>query len=273
MHADSALDAGGDANLGTHMKRSGGVSEFAKTRTIAQQRRALPVFSVRDAFLALVREHQIIVVVGETGSGKTTQLTQYLREAGYAAMGMIGCTQPRRVAAMSVAHRVAQEVGVEVGAEVGYAIRFEDCTSERTQIKYMTDGVLLRETLRSGELDAYRAVIMDEAHERSLNTDVLFGILKEKVCCPSQAAVLCPSHADTSHSASAVHHAPSITRRPSRAIHEATPAPLVRASSLLLIAPGLAASGMRFEARARPSAGAVGAARLPAGCHVGHAGR
>ena len=181
LSADNAADADGDGNMGTHMKKGGGVSEFAKTLTLKDQRRALPVYSVRQAFLDLVREHQVIVVVGETGSAKTTQLTQYLREAGYASMGMIGCTQPRRVAAMSVAHRVAEEVGGEVGQEVGYAIRFEDCTSEKTEVKYMTDGVLLRETLRSGELDGYRAVIMDEAHERSLNTDVLFGILKEKV--------------------------------------------------------------------------------------------
>ena len=164
------------------MKRGSAVSEFAQTKTLKQQRRALPVFSVRRDFLDLLREHQIIVVVGETGSGKTTQLTQYLREEGYCRSGLIGCTQPRRVAAMSVAHRVADEVGCECGKAVGYAIRFEDCTSEETQIKYMTDGVLLRETLRGGALDNYSCVIMDEAHERSLNTDVLFGILKEKVC-------------------------------------------------------------------------------------------
>lgn len=179
-HADAADGDVTDTHIGSHMKKGQGVSEFAKTRSIAEQRRALPVHAVRSAFLSLLREHQIIVVVGETGSGKTTQLTQYLREAGYGANGLIGCTQPRRVAAMSVAHRVAEEVGCTVGQEVGYAIRFEDCTSAATEIKYMTDGVLLRETLRSGELDGYSAVIMDEAHERSLNTDVLFGILRSK---------------------------------------------------------------------------------------------
>lgn len=182
--ADAADGEVTDMHIGAHMKAQQGVSEFAKTRSIAEQRRALPVRAVRDAFVSLLREHQIIVVVGETGSGKTTQLTQYLREAGYGRNGMIGCTQPRRVAAMSVAHRVAEEVGCAVGQEVGYAIRFEDCTSEHTEIKYMTDGVLLRETLRSGELDGYSAVIMDEAHERSLNTDVLFGILRSKVLLP-----------------------------------------------------------------------------------------
>ncbi|CBZ52892.1 hypothetical protein NCLIV_026800 [Neospora caninum Liverpool] len=202
-------------------------SEFARTQTLAEQRKSLPVYAVRDEFLDIVREHQIVVVVGETGSGKTTQLTQYLYEAGYASpasssreapnplqrlvrsspesvlkrqklaegdppaslhggiaslatpsVNLIGCTQPRRVAAVSVAKRVADEVGTELGEEVGYAIRFEDCTSERTRIKYMTDGVLLRESLSDADLDKYSAVIMDEAHERSLNTDVLFGILK-----------------------------------------------------------------------------------------------
>ncbi|KAJ0258772.1 Helicase-associated domain-containing protein [Hirschfeldia incana] len=120
----------------------------------------------------------VIVVVGETGSGKTTQLTQYLHEDGY---GIVGCTQPRRVAAMSVAKRVSEEMGTELGDKVGYAIRFEDVTGPNTVIKYMTDGVLLRETLKDPDLDKYRVVVMDEAHERSLNTDVLFGILKKVV--------------------------------------------------------------------------------------------
>uniref|UniRef100_A0A383VUX4 RNA helicase n=1 Tax=Tetradesmus obliquus TaxID=3088 RepID=A0A383VUX4_TETOB len=131
--------------------------------------------------LAVIRENPVTIVVGETGSGKTTQMTQYLHEDGYTSLGLIGCTQPRRVAAMSVAKRVSEEMGVELGQEVGYAIRFEDCTSDKTFIKYMTDGVLLRETLSSEDLFQYKAVIMDEAHERSLNTDVLFGILKKVV--------------------------------------------------------------------------------------------
>lgn len=124
-----------------------------------------------------------MVIVGETGSGKTTQLTQYLHEDGYTHYGMVGCTQPRRVAAMSVAKRVADEMGVGLGEEVGYAIRFEDCTNEKTVIKYMTDGILLRESLRESDLDPYSAIIMDEAHERSLNTDVLFGLLREVCFC------------------------------------------------------------------------------------------
>ena len=119
------------------------------------------------------------MIVGETGSGKTTQLTQYLHESGVTDFGMVGCTQPRRVAAMSVAKRVAEEVGCELGEQVGYAIRFEDVTGPNTVIKYMTDGVLLRESLREPDLDQYSAIVMDEAHERSLHTDILFGILKQ----------------------------------------------------------------------------------------------
>ncbi|KDD73479.1 hypothetical protein H632_c2133p0, partial [Helicosporidium sp. ATCC 50920] len=162
-------------------KHRPGVSEFARTRTLGEQRRSLPVYGVREELLDAVRENQIVVVVGETGSGKTTQMTQYLVESGLARRGCVACTQPRRVAAMSVAARVAEEMGVELGREVGYSIRFEDVTSEDTIIKYMTDGVLLRETMVDAELDRYAAVIMDEAHERSLNTDVLFGVLRRVV--------------------------------------------------------------------------------------------
>ena len=119
------------------------------------------------------------MVIGETGSGKTTQLPQYLNEMGFCKRGMkVGCTQPRRVAAMSVAKRVSEEMGVRLGQEVGYCIRFEDCTSPKTVIKYMTDGMLLRECLMDPKLRQYSAIILDEAHERTICTDVLFGLLK-----------------------------------------------------------------------------------------------
>ncbi|KAJ0981770.1 hypothetical protein J5N97_010025 [Dioscorea zingiberensis] len=171
-----------DAKFAQHMKEKGeAVSEFAKSRSLSEQRQYLPIFSVREELLQVVRENQVIVVVGETGSGKTTQLTQYLLEDGYTRNGIVGCTQPRRVAAMSVAKRVSEEMETELGDRVGYAIRFEDVTGPNTLIKYMTDGVLLRETLKDSELDKYRVIIMDEAHERSLSTDVLFGILKKVV--------------------------------------------------------------------------------------------
>ena len=132
--------------------------------------------------MQIIRDNNVVVVVGETGSGKSTQLVQYLFDEGFVSPqgnGMIGITQPRRVAAVSVSQRVSEEMGVEVGSIVGYSIRFEDVTSPATRIKFMTDGVLLREVLLDPDLDKYSVIVMDEAHERSLNTDVLFGILKQ----------------------------------------------------------------------------------------------
>ncbi|KAG2371258.1 Pre-mRNA-splicing factor ATP-dependent RNA helicase [Vigna angularis] len=178
---DGEIDFKEEAKFSQHLKKGEAVSDFAKSKTIAEQRQYLPIFSVREELLQVVRENQVVVVVGETGSGKTTQLTQYLHEDGYTIGGIVGCTQPRRVAAMSVAKRVSEEMDTELGDKVGYAIRFEDVTGPSTIIKYMTDGVLLRETLKDSDLDKYRVIVMDEAHERSLNTDVLFGILKKVV--------------------------------------------------------------------------------------------
>ncbi len=147
--------------------------------TIKQQRETLPVYKFRKQLLDAVKENQLMIVVGDTGSGKTTQLTQYLAEGGFANDGIIGCTQPRRVAAMSVAKRVAEEVGCKLGQEVGYTIRFEDCTSPDTKIKYMTDGMLEREILLDPNLRKYSVIMLDEAHERTIATDVLFGLLKK----------------------------------------------------------------------------------------------
>ncbi|KAF9448842.1 pre-mRNA splicing factor [Macrolepiota fuliginosa MF-IS2] len=169
----------GDSKFAEHLKASTGVSAFAKSRTLKEQREYLPAFAVREELMKVIRENQVIIVVGETGSGKTTQLAQFLYEDGYCGYGIVGCTQPRRVAAMSVAKRVSEEMECKLGSTVGYAIRFEDCTSAETKIKYMTDGVLLRESLNEGDLDRYSVIILDEAHERSLSTDVLMGLLKK----------------------------------------------------------------------------------------------
>lgn len=186
MGIDKPKDETGDIDKETYKNEhrfkdhiDGEAEVLTERAKILKQRQFLPAFAVRNELMQVIRENNIVIVVGETGSGKTTQLTQYLHEEGYTKLGMIGCTQPRRVAAMSVAKRVADEMGVKLGEEVGYAIRFEDCTSSKTLIKYMTDGILLRESLSEPDLDNYSAVIMDEAHERSLDTDVLFGILRQ----------------------------------------------------------------------------------------------
>ncbi|KAH8255382.1 hypothetical protein KR038_002017 [Drosophila bunnanda] len=151
-----------------------------KRLTLEETKRSLPVYPFKDDLIAAVKEHQVLIIEGETGSGKTTQVPQYLVEAGFTeGKKMIGCTQPRRVAAMSVAARVAEEMGVKLGNEVGYSIRFEDCTSDRTILKYMTDGTLHREFLSEPDLASYSVMIIDEAHERTLHTDILFGLVKD----------------------------------------------------------------------------------------------
>jgi pre-mRNA-splicing factor ATP-dependent RNA helicase DHX16 len=171
-------------------------------------RKKLPVYAYREELLAAVKDHQVLILVGETGSGrslqvvflsglrrdqshhicccflntgKTTQIPQFLHEIGYSELGKIGCTQPRRVAAMSVAARVADEMNVRIGQEVGYSIRFENCTSQKTIIQYMTDGMLLREILTEPDLAGYSCMVIDEAHERTLHTDILFGLVKDIV--------------------------------------------------------------------------------------------
>ncbi|RJE24761.1 RNA helicase [Aspergillus sclerotialis] len=140
----------------------------------------LPIARHRQSLLYLIETYPVTIVVGQTGSGKTTQLPQYLDQAGWCADGkIIAVTQPRRVAATSVAARVAEEMRCNVGEQVGYSIRFEDVTSASTRIKFLTDGMLLREALVDPLLSRYSVVMVDEAHERSLSTDVLLGILKK----------------------------------------------------------------------------------------------
>ena len=149
--------------------------------SIMEQRQSLPIFKLKDQLVQAIQDNQVLIVIGETGSGKTTQITQYIAEVGYTIRGKIGCTQPRRVAAMSVAKRVSEEFGCRLGQEVGYTIRFEDCTSQETKIKYMTEGMMLRECLIDFDLSQYSVIMLDEAHERTIHTDVLFGLLKSTV--------------------------------------------------------------------------------------------
>lgn len=138
----------------------------------------LPITARKDEIIRAVQEHQVVVVAGDTGSGKTTQLPKMCLEAGRAAgRCLIGCTQPRRIAAVSVTERVQEELGA---AElVGYKIRFSDRTGPQTRIKFMTDGVLLAETQGDRDLRRYDTLIIDEAHERSLNIDFLLGYLHQ----------------------------------------------------------------------------------------------
>ncbi|KAL8054636.1 hypothetical protein ABFX02_04G005300 [Erythranthe guttata] len=152
---------------------------------ILEKRKSLPVWHQKDEFFQALKANQTLILVGETGSGKTTQIPQFVLEAiksetvDKGKKFMVGCTQPRRVAAMSVSRRVAEEMDVAIGEEVGYSIRFEDCSSARTVLKYLTDGMLLREAMTDPLLERYKVIILDEAHERTLATDVLFGLLKE----------------------------------------------------------------------------------------------
>lgn len=138
----------------------------------------LPVSARRDDIMELVRDNQVVVIAGETGSGKTTQIPKMLLEMGRGRRGLIGHTQPRRLAARTVAERIADELGQDIGESVGYAIRFDDKVSPSTAVKLMTDGILLTEMQRDRFLNAYDTIIIDEAHERSLNIDFLLGYLK-----------------------------------------------------------------------------------------------
>jgi len=139
---------------------------------------ALPITARKDEIVAAIRKHQVVVIAGETGSGKTTQIPKMCLEAGMGIEAKIGCTQPRRVAALSISRRIAEELNVAWSREVGCKIRFDDRSSAQTYIKLMTDGILLAETQGDPDLAEYNAIILDEAHERSLNIDFLLGHLK-----------------------------------------------------------------------------------------------
>ncbi|PWZ07957.1 putative pre-mRNA-splicing factor ATP-dependent RNA helicase DEAH2 [Zea mays] len=168
------------AGTNPSINRWNGRPYTARYFEILEKRRTLPVWQQKEEFLRRLRDNQTLILVGETGSGKTTQIPQFVLETeGLGNRSMVACTQPRRVAAMSVSRRVAEEMDVTIGEEVGYSIRFEDCSSHKTVLKYLTDGMLLREAMADPLLEKYKVIVLDEAHERTLATDVLFGLLKE----------------------------------------------------------------------------------------------
>ncbi|XP_070772902.1 ATP-dependent RNA helicase DHX33 [Enoplosus armatus] len=148
------------------------------TTPIDVQRKQLPIHQAKPQLLNQLRQLQNVILIGETGSGKTTQVPQYLYEAGIGRQGIVAITQPRRVAAISLAGRVAEEKRTQLGKLVGYTVRFEDVTSSETKLKFMTDGMLLREAIGDPLLLRYTVVVLDEAHERTVHTDVLFGVVK-----------------------------------------------------------------------------------------------
>lgn len=149
-----------------------------KKRKLEEERQRLPIHAAKVQLLKELKKHETVIIVGETGSGKTTQIPQFVHDAGLADGLMVACTQPRRVAAISVARRVAEETGTALGDLVGYAIRFEEVSSPATRMKFLTDGMLLREAMMDPLLSRYGVVLIDEAHERTLQTDFLLGTLK-----------------------------------------------------------------------------------------------
>ncbi|XP_010496230.1 PREDICTED: probable pre-mRNA-splicing factor ATP-dependent RNA helicase DEAH9 [Camelina sativa] len=172
---------GGIVFMSNNLASSSSSSSSYGYANIEKQRQRLPVYKYRTEILYLVENHATTIIVGETGSGKTTQIPQYLKEAGWAEGGrVIACTQPRRLAVQAVSARVAEEMGVNLGNEVGYTIRFEDqTTSGVTSVKFLTDGVLIREMMEDPLLSKYSVIMIDEAHERSISTDILLGLLKK----------------------------------------------------------------------------------------------
>ncbi len=171
----------------------------------------LPITERRDELLAAIRDHQVVVVAGETGSGKSTQLPKLCLELGRGVLGLVGHTQPRRVAARTIAERVAEELGAEVGGAVGYAVRFTDRVGDDTHVKVMTDGILLAELQRDRLLTAYDTLIVDEAHERSLNVDFLLGYLHQLLPRrPDLKVIITSATIDTERFSAHFHDAPVV---------------------------------------------------------------
>jgi len=180
--------AGIESSRGRELLRSLDARLQASLTHVAERKRLLPVISYPDNLpvserradiAAAIRDHQVVIVAGDTGSGKTTQLPKICLELGLGVRGLIGHTQPRRLAARAVASRIAEELAVPLGGVVGYQVRFTDSTSADTLIKLMTDGILLAEIQQDRYLSKYEVLIVDEAHERSLNIDFILGYLSQ----------------------------------------------------------------------------------------------
>jgi pre-mRNA-splicing factor ATP-dependent RNA helicase DHX15/PRP43 len=218
LRATDLMSSPGACNPLTHRPYS---SRFTSIRSV---REGLPAWSALPEFERALRESQVVIVEGATGSGKTTQLPQFCVAAGFGAGGdsdgrtrLVACTQPRRVAAMSVAARVAEEMDVVLGEHVGYSIRFEECSGPKTVLKFLTDGMLLREAMADPLLDRYAVIVIDEAHERTVATDVLLGLLKGVLARrPALKLVVMSATLDAEKFGAYFDHAP-VVRIPGRA--------------------------------------------------------
>jgi ATP-dependent helicase HrpA len=172
---------------------------------------SLPITSKREQIVRLIKENQVVIVSGETGCGKSTQIPKMCLEAGRGVAGKIGCTQPRRIAAITIAHRIAEELGEEIGRSVGYKIRFREKSSRQSLIKIMTDGMLLAETQGDSKLYEYDTLIIDEAHERTLNIDFILGILRTLLPRrPELKVIITSATLDTAKFSAAFDHAPVV---------------------------------------------------------------
>ncbi|KAL6129746.1 hypothetical protein ACLB2K_073095 [Fragaria x ananassa] len=175
MSSSSSLPIGSEPNN----KKRCRSEDDEQLQQLQEDRKSLRIYRYRDALLDIVQRNQVVIICGQIGCGITTQIPQYLLETGYGKEGKIGCTQPHGVVAVSAASRVSKQVGVELGHEVGYSIPFEDCTSEKTVLKYTTDEMLLHQLYREPDLITYSVLMVDGADERTLSTDILLGLLKD----------------------------------------------------------------------------------------------
>ena len=206
-----------DSNLLANLERQAQASVEKRKHRLNHRPRvafpdSLPITSKRDQIVRLIKENQVVIVSGETGCGKSTQIPKMCLQAGRGIAGKIGCTQPRRIAAITIAHRIAEELGEEIGRSVGYKIRFREKTSKQAFIKIMTDGMLLAETQGDPALYEYDTLIIDEAHERILNIDFILGILRTLLPRrPELKVIITSATLDTEKFSAAFGHSPVVS--------------------------------------------------------------